>query len=150
MATSKPEGGFAALSLPVQPKPISKNLAHTVRSIRPMVPAKDFEISKRFYLDLGFQPEQLSDKLIEMHLGAYSFILQAYYVEQWADNFVMHMLVSDLRLWWDRIVALDLGSRYGIKTRAPQLEDWGLVAGVGDPSGVLWRIAEKIQLPNSD
>jgi adenylate cyclase len=53
------------------------------------------------------------------------------------------MLVSDLKVWWDHILALDLESRYGVKTKAPRLEDWALVAGVGGPSGVLWRIAEK-------
>jgi uncharacterized glyoxalase superfamily protein PhnB len=39
------------------------------------------------------------------------------------------------------LVALDLGSRYGVKTQAPQLESWGVeVADVIDPAGVLWRI----------
>jgi hypothetical protein len=48
-----------------------------------------------------------------------------------------------LRLWWDHIVALALGNRYGIKTRAPRDEGWGIeVAGVVDPSGVLWRIQQ--------
>jgi catechol 2,3-dioxygenase-like lactoylglutathione lyase family enzyme len=120
----------------------ARNLAHTVRAMRPMVPARDFEISKRFYVDLGFHPRALTDRLVEMRLGAHSFILQDYYVQQWADNSVMHLLVSDVRRWWDHILALDLSGRYGVTTRAPQLEDWGLVAGVGDPSGVLWRVAE--------
>jgi hypothetical protein len=121
----------------------ARNLAHTVKAMRPMVPAKDFEISRRFYVDLGFQPQMLADRLVEMHLGPYSFILQDYYVAQWADNFVFHMLVSDLGAWWDHICALDLPSRYGVKSPgAPKLESWGLVAGVIDPSGVLWRISE--------
>ncbi len=122
-------------------------LAQTVRSMRPIVPAKVFEISKRFYMDLGFKPRPLTDNLVEMRLGAYAFILQGYYVQQWADNFVMHMSVSDLELWWKHIVSLDLPSRYGVKSpSAPQSEGWGLVAGVVDPSGVLWRIAEEISL----
>jgi hypothetical protein len=128
-----------------------KVLAQTVRSMRPLVPAKDFETSRRFYIDLGFRPETLADNLVEMHLGTYSFILQGYYVQQWADNFVMHMLVSDLSLWWTHIVSLDLPSRYGVRSpRAPQLEGCGLVAGVIDPSGVLWRIAEVVSAPQSD
>jgi len=117
-------------------------LARTVMAMRPIVPAKDFEISKRFYIELGFEPKTLTDRLVEMQLGAFSFILQAYYVQQWADNFVMHMRVSDVKVWWDHIDGLDLASRYGVETRAPQMEDWGLVASVVDPSGVLWRIAE--------
>ncbi len=48
-------------------------LAQTVRSMRSMVPAKTFEISKRFYVDIGFQARPLTDNLIEMHLGAYAF-----------------------------------------------------------------------------
>jgi hypothetical protein len=57
-------------------------LACTVKAMRPMVPAKDFEISKRFYIELGFEPKTLTDGLVEMQLGAFSFILQAYYVQQ--------------------------------------------------------------------
>ncbi len=30
-----------------------------------MVPAKDFEISKKFYLELGFRPQMLADRLVE-------------------------------------------------------------------------------------
>lgn len=101
-------------------------LAQALRSMRPMVPAKTFDISKRFYIDLGFEPRPLTDNLVEMRLGAYAFILQGYYVQQWADNFVMHMSVSDLRLWWNHIVSIDLPSRYGVKSpSAPQSEGWG-------------------------
>jgi catechol 2,3-dioxygenase-like lactoylglutathione lyase family enzyme len=122
--------------------PDATSLASTVTAMRPMVPAKDLDLSCQFYTALGFQPERLTDNLVEMRLGAYSFILQGYYVGEWADNFVFHLQVSDVRLWWDRIVALDLQSRFGVKATAPKAEEWGLVAGLIDPSGVLWRIAQ--------
>jgi hypothetical protein len=119
------------------------NLAHTVKAMRPMVPARDFELSRRFYVDLGFQPHTLADRLVEMGLGTFSFILQGYNVREWADNFVMHVCVSDANLWWNHICALDLPARYGVKSPgAPKQEDWGLVINVIDPSGVLWRFAE--------
>jgi uncharacterized glyoxalase superfamily protein PhnB len=112
--------------------------------MRPFVPAKNFDISKRFYADLGFRIEPLGDALAELHLGSYSFLLQDFYVEQWAGNFMMHMLVDDLDGWWAHIAALDLADRYGVEgPRPPKLESWGLnVAYVFDPSGVLWHIAE--------
>jgi uncharacterized glyoxalase superfamily protein PhnB len=77
-----------------------------------------------------------------MHLGQYSFLLQDFYVAQWADNFMMHMLVDDLPGWWRHVASLDLAARYGVESpRAPKREDWGLdVAYVFDPSGVLWHI----------
>ena len=124
--------------------PIPPNdLGATVNAMRPVVPARDFELGRRFYVDLGFRPEELTDGLIEMRLGAFSFLLQDYYVPQWADNLVVHLLVTDVRRWWDHIVALDLTGRAGVKTTALG-GDWGLVAGITDPSGVLWRIVERV------
>jgi hypothetical protein len=117
-------------------------LSRTVTAMRPMVPAKDFDISKRFYIELGFQPRPLTDRLVEMQLDVFSFILQAYYVREWADNFVVHVTVSDVGMWWDHIVSLDLPARYGVKIQAPESQGWAVVAGVTDPSGVLWRFAE--------
>jgi catechol 2,3-dioxygenase-like lactoylglutathione lyase family enzyme len=120
------------------------DLARTVRAMRPFVPAKNFETSRRFYSDLGFRIEPLGDGLAEMHLGPHSFLLQDYYVEQWAGNFMMHMLVDDVNAWWSHIATLDLASRYGVEApRPPKRESWGLnVAYVVDPSGVLWHIAD--------
>lgn len=118
-------------------------LESTVETMRPFVPAKDFDLSRRFYEDFGFASRPLGDALIEMRLGRYSFLLQRYYVEEWAGNFVMHLLVSDVDLWWRHLSALDLGSRYQVRApTAPKLESWGLrVAYVVDPSGVLWHVA---------
>ena len=118
-------------------------LINTVRAIRPFVPAKDFETSKRFYADIGFHVEPLGDELAAVHLGPHSFLLQNYYVEDWAGNFMMHMMVNDLDAWWEHLTALNLASRYGVKSpRAPKLESWGLnVTYLTDPAGVLWHIA---------
>ena len=122
---------------------VPSDLAGTVKALRPFVPAKDFEISKRFYADIGFAVEPLGDSIAAMHIGSHSFLLQDYYVEVWADNFVMHMFVDDLDAWWEHLTSLDLASRYGVKSpRAPKLESWGLtVAYMFDPAGVLWHIA---------
>jgi hypothetical protein len=77
-----------------------------------------------------------------MQLGVFSFILQNYYVREWADNFVVHVTVSDIGLWWNHIVSLDLPARYRVKILPPEPQGWAVVAGVTDPSGVLWRFAE--------
>ena len=122
--------------------PAAENeLAETVKAMRPMVPAQDFATSRRFYEELGFGPKVLTEGLVELHLGSYSFILQNHYVEQWAQNLVFHLEVSDVNRWWNHIVSLKLAERYGVRRREPQPESWGMVAGIIDPSGVLWRIA---------
>ena len=53
-----------------------------------------------------------------MRLGEYSFLLQDYYVKEWAGNFVMHMLVDDLPDWWEHIDSLQLAQRYGVNRGA--------------------------------
>lgn len=126
------------------PLPSEDPLANGVSALRPFVPAKDFVTSLGFYEALGFRAEPLGDRLVEFHLGRYSFLLQDYYVEDWAGNFMMHVLVADLDPWWQRISSLDLPARFGVPPpRPPKAESWGLtVAYVIDPSGVLWHFAQ--------
>jgi hypothetical protein len=102
-------------------------LGSSVQALRPFVPAKDFALSGRFYADLGFTVEPLGDKLAEISRGAHSFLLQDYYVEEWAGNFMMHMLVDDVETWWRHIASLDLASRYGVAPpQAPKRGSSGL------------------------
>jgi uncharacterized glyoxalase superfamily protein PhnB len=116
-----------------------------VVAVRPFVPAKDFEKSLQFYVDLGFSAFRLGDSLASMELGQFGFLLQEYDVPGFADNFMMHLLVNDVDGWWERIEGLDLAGRYGVRApSAPAVQPWGLtVAYVVDPSGVLWHVAQK-------
>ena len=110
---------------------------------RPFLPAKDFELSKRFYTTIGF--ELLLDREVAIFgIGSSSFILQRYYQKEWAENFMMQLVVDDLDSWWAHIEGLDLHRRFAVTApRAPALQPWGLrVAYLVDPSGVLWHVAE--------
>ena len=116
-----------------------------VVAMRPFVPARDFETSLGFYKELGFQSYPLGAGLASLHLGPFAFLLQDYYVQDWAGNFMMHLLVQDLDAWWAHIEGLNLGDRYDVKPPAePKLQPWGLVVSyVFDPSGVLWHVAQE-------
>jgi len=112
---------------------------------RPFLPARDFELSKRFYEALGFT------KVLDVDVAIFrtetsSFLLQNYYQKDWAENFMMQLMVDDLDTWWNRIVALDLPGKFGVPApKPPALQPWGLrVAYVTDPSGVLWHFAERL------
>jgi hypothetical protein len=115
-----------------------------VRAFRPFLPAKEFERSLRFYEAIGFETYRLGEALAEMSLGPHAFLLQGHYVQAWAENTMMHVLVDNLDAWWRRIEALALADRFGVPPPAPpRAEPWGLtVAYVFDPSGVLWHFAE--------
>lgn len=112
--------------------------------IRPFLPSKDFELSRRFYLALGFENLLDSDVAI-FEGGSGGFILQRYYQKDWAENFMMQLMVDDLDAWWSHIEALDLPGRFGVPDpKPPAIQPWGLrVAYVIDPCGVLWHVAER-------
>jgi len=111
---------------------------------RPFLPAKDFEISQAFYEALGFS-KLLDGDVAIFAIGPTTFILQRFFQKDWAENFMMQLMVDDLDGWWEHIEALDLSGRFGVKPpKAPTLQPWGLrVAYLYDPSGVLWHVAQR-------
>ncbi|WP_341456368.1 hypothetical protein [Chryseobacterium gleum] len=58
----------------------------TVKSIRPFIGAQDFEISRNFYRDLGFEEIVLEPKLSLFIREETGFYLQDYYTKDWVDN----------------------------------------------------------------
>ena len=111
---------------------------------RPFMPAKDFELSKRFYEALGFEKVHDGEVAI-FNVGSGGFILQNYYQADWAGNFMMQLTVDDLDAWWLHIESLELAKHYGVPSpKPPAMQPWGLlVAYVVDPSGVLWHVAQR-------
>ena len=109
------------------------------------VPARDFAVSMRFYQDLGFDLAWSDDDLAYLRHGNSSFLLQNFYNEEHARNFMMHLLVEDVDAWWHQIQGLGIASKYGTKTEPPQDRPWGIRDFViVDPTGVLWRIGQNI------
>jgi catechol 2,3-dioxygenase-like lactoylglutathione lyase family enzyme len=111
--------------------------------VRAFLPTKDFEASKAFYAALGFTLVLEEDVAIFL-AGMSEIILTRYYQKEYAENFMMQMVVDDLDAWWCHIASLDLPDRFGVsEPKAPALQPWGLrVAFVVDPCGVLWHIAQ--------
>jgi len=60
---------------------------------RPFLPTKDFDLSKQFYETLGFT-KLLDGEVAIFRIGASSFVLQKYYQKQWAENFMMQLMVD--------------------------------------------------------
>jgi catechol 2,3-dioxygenase-like lactoylglutathione lyase family enzyme len=112
--------------------------------VRPFLPARDFELSKRFYEALGFK-KVLDSEVAIFRIGASGFILQNHFQTGWAENFMMQLMVDDLDAWWAHIESLALHTNFGVpEPRSPVVQPWGLrVAYVIDPSGVLWHVAER-------
>jgi catechol 2,3-dioxygenase-like lactoylglutathione lyase family enzyme len=124
-------------------------MTHTLPSpvidLKAFVPAKDFALSQQFYADLGFQTKWAEQNSAELRLGAFGFVLQAFYVEQHAGNFMMHLMVENADDWWQHLEKAGFRTKYpGIVLKPPTLQPWGLrVLYLSDPSGVLWHIADR-------
>jgi len=111
--------------------------------IKAFVPAQDFGLSKRFYADLGFTQKSEGGGVAYFACGHCAFLLQDYYVKEFAENCVMHLLVTDVRAWHRHVSAADLAGRYGVAVSAVTEQPWGITDfAVTDPSGVCWQIGQ--------
>ena len=120
------------------------NIRTGVELARPFVPAKDFDVSKAFYEAMGFE-KLLDGEVAIFRVGSGGFILQRYYQKEWAENFMMQLMVDDLDAWWTHIEGLNLPGRFGVQApKPPTMQPWGLrTAYVFDPSGVLWHVCQR-------
>jgi len=114
--------------------------------LKAFVPAKDFELSKRFYQDVGFTLASDTEGVAYLHHGDVSFLLQNFYEESLAKNLMMHLLVEDVQSWWDRLQEVGISAKYGVRIGNIELQPWAMRDFVlFDPSGVLWRIAQNVK-----
>jgi hypothetical protein len=119
------------------------DINQVTKSIRAFIGAKDYETSRSFYRDLGFQEKVISEKMSLFVIDGLSFYLQDYYVKDWIDNCMMLLEVGDVEAYHSFLQRLDLAKRYpGIKLVPLQENEWGKECLLVDPSGVLWHFAE--------
>jgi uncharacterized glyoxalase superfamily protein PhnB len=116
-----------------------------ILNLMAFVPAEDFELSRRFYRDLGFHENWGDSQACEFELEGFRFLLQNFYVKDHAGNFMMSLLVEDADKWWEYIQSIDLAKKYDLyMAKPPTLQPWGLrVLYLTDPTGVLWHIADR-------
>ena len=116
-----------------------------ILDLKAFVPARDLDLSRRFYLDLGFHEVWTNTDACEVELDGFRFILQRFFVKEHAENFMMSMLVEDADAWWEEIERMGLKEKYNLQTaKPPRVQPWGLrVLFLSDPTGVLWHIADR-------
>ncbi|HZV68431.1 MAG TPA: VOC family protein [Saprospiraceae bacterium] len=118
-------------------------MEHKAKSIRPFIGAKDFEVSRNFYKDLGFEEKVLSPGFSVFKTDGLAFYLQDAYVKDWIDNTMIFLEVDDVKRYWNELIALDLTSKYeNVKLSPIRDYDWGRECFIHDPSGILWHCGE--------
>jgi len=118
-------------------------MQHNAKSIRPFIGAKDFEVSRSFYRELGFKENVISPNMSFFESNGIGFYLQDANVKDWIDNTMVFMEVDDVDRFWEELVKLNLTSKYPKAKLVPVRKlDWGKECFVHDPSGILWHFGE--------
>lgn len=114
--------------------------------LKVFLPARDFTLSQQFYKDLGFVSPWSSDELAYFHHGDHcAFLLQNFYVKEFAENLMMHLLVEDADAWYAKVRDSGLAAHYGVRCSALEDQPWKMRDfTLHDPSGVLWRIGHNL------
>ncbi|MEJ6591097.1 MAG: VOC family protein [SAR86 cluster bacterium] len=113
--------------------------------LKAFIPAKNFELSKQFYVDFGFVKASDEEDVAYFHAGNCSFLLQNFYTPALAENLMMHLLVEDIHGWYQQVIDAELSSKYDVLVTAIVEQPWRMLDFVvTDPSGVLWRIGQNI------
>ena len=118
-------------------------MPHQTKSIRPFIGAKNFEVSRRFYRDLGVEETVLGPGFSVFKTDGLAFYLQDAYVKDWIDNTMVFMEVEDVGRFWEEVVAIDLPATYeGVRVEPPRTLEWGRECFIHDPSGILWHVGQ--------
>ena len=121
-----------------------------VTEIKPFVPAKDFDLSKRFYQALGFELMSEFHDIAYFRHGDYAFLLQDFYEPAHCHNYMMHLLVEDVKSWYQHVQNSNVMAEFEVTGSEVVEQPWGMLEFcITDPSGVLWRVAENITLRDS-
>lgn len=116
---------------------------YNAKSLRPFIGAKNFETSRKFYRDLGFEEATLGESMSVFKSGNLAFYLQNAYVKDWVDNTMIFMEVDNVNKFYNELSALDLPAKYeNVKLSPIRIESWGSECFLHDPSGILWHFGE--------
>ena len=118
-------------------------MEHKAISIRPFIGAKNFDLSRHFYRDLGFEEKVLTHNMSLFKTARLAFYLQDAYVEDWINNTMIFLEVEDVSRFWNELQTLELTTKYeGVKLTPVRTYDWGRECFLHDPSGILWHFGE--------
>ncbi len=121
-------------------------MQHHAKSIRPFIGAENFETSRSFYHDLGFEERVLFPNMSLFLTGGLGFYLQDGYVKDWIDNTMVFLEVDDVQRYYDDLLALSLPAKYkGVRLTPIKNYAWGRECFLHDPSGILWHFGQFVK-----
>ena len=117
-----------------------------IKSIRPFIGAQNFDISRAFYRDLGFEEVVLSADMSLFKINELGFYLQSGYVKDWIDNTMVFLEVEDVESFYEHLQTLNLPAKYkGARLTPIKTDYWGKECFLHDPSGILWHFGQFVK-----
>lgn len=119
-------------------------MKHSAKSIRTFIGATNFDESRLFYNELGFEESAISKDMSYFKVfDTLGFYLQNAYVKDWVDNSMIFLEVDDVDRYWNELHNLGLPERFkNVRLTAIRQEYWGKECFLHDPSGILWHFGE--------
>jgi len=118
-------------------------MQHSAISLRPFIGSKDFQLSRSFYRDLGFEEIVIDTSMSLFKINGFGFYLQNAYVKDWIDNTMLFLEVDDVERYLEELSALQLPEKYnGVRLSSIHHNDWGSECFLHDPSGILWHFGK--------
>jgi len=119
-------------------------MKHAAKSIRAFIGAINYEESRLFYKELGFEESVLSKDMSYFKVtDKLGFYLQNAYVKDWVDNTMIFLEVDDVKRYWNELQDLGLHKKYkNVRLTSIREEKWGRECFMHDPSGILWHFGE--------
>lgn len=111
-------------------------------NLRPFVPSgKDYQLSRQFFLDIGFKQNWGDDSLCELEFDGVRFLLQNFENIEMQQNLMIYVTVDDLDAWYQHLVNAKIAEHYpGVKFSPPEKRPWGVTEiHMIDPAGVCWH-----------
>jgi len=113
------------------------------KSIRTFIGSKNYNVSRNFYLDLGFKEIITSENMSYFYMDEFGFYLQDAYVKDWVDNSMIFFEVENLESILKYIKDLKLPKKYdNVRLSEIIYKEWGKEFFLHDPCGILWHFGK--------
>jgi hypothetical protein len=115
----------------------------TFNSLAPFIPSgKDFEQSKKLFLELGFKINWDAGDYIGFQRDNSQFILQRFDDKHFAENLMVNISVSSAEEFWQEVNIKELTKKFNIRFKAPTKQPYGIEVNMIDLAGVCWHFVE--------
>jgi len=113
-------------------------------SLQPFVPSgKDFEGSKQFFQQLGFNINWDAGDYISFEKDDCRFILQKFHNKEFAENFMLTVGVTNAEEFRKEVIEKQLQEKFGIRISEVSDQPYGREVNIIDMAGVCWHFVQQ-------